>query len=330
MIRQYKNKKIEKNLKISNILFTISICLTVVTVIVYLIIRLVTKTAESNYIEILFCLFAFLTPTAPMFFRDLGIETESHNDFSNTLWKIVVIHIEVYILVLFTIISGIVAAVDGNIDFFLEYAGYCGYFFIAHSFSYIGSYILIYNCVLIKREWKENPPAFYKKKCEEKERKHNETNYKQLIEKCGIKFFIKYYKQIKRLPLRDVAISENFSPSEREERLLAAKKIIDLNLSKYALSEILKTYGDILNSAEIEQAKTLLEEIKAEKVNTELEYKPWLRNKSNGDAANKPSAECEYRGYLSEYYANQHSGNSDKTQKGSNPATTQNKDTCDD
>ena len=158
----------------------------------------------------------------------------------------------------------------------------------------------------------------------------DERKYKSLIEKCGIKFFIKYYKQIKRLPLRDVAISENFSPSEREERLLAAKKIIDLNLSEYALSEILKTYGDILDSAEIEQAKTLLEEIKAEKVNTELEYKPWLRNKSNGDATNKPSAEGEYRGYMSEYDTNQHSGDSDKTQRQANPTSSQNKDTWDD
>ena len=127
---------------------------------------------------------------------------------------------------------------------------------------------MIWNIVLIKREWKKEPPKFLIYKLKEKEQKktmkindQNDKNYKSLIEKSGVKFFIKYYKQIKRLPLRDVAVSENYSSQEREERLLAAKKIIDLGLTEFALREIIAEYSDILDSAEIEQAKSLLSEL---------------------------------------------------------------------
>ena len=129
----------------------------------------------------------------------------------------------------------------------------CGYALPSHIFVYVGDIFLIWNIVLIKREWKKEPPKFLIDQ--------NDKNYKSLIEKSGVKFFIKYYKQIKRLPLRDVAVSENYSSQEREERLLAAKKIIDLGLTEFALREIIAEYSDILDSAEIEQAKSLLSEL---------------------------------------------------------------------
>lgn len=264
MIRQYKNKKIEKNLKITNILFVISICLSVLTVIVYLITRYVTKTAKAYDNDGYFYITALGTPLALMLFQDYGRETKRHNDFSNSLGKIIVVHIEVMYLIFVSLILGIIGAFESEqtFNYFAYYFGYC---FIAHSFSYVASYILIYNCVLIKREWKENPPHFAKKEYEEREQRHNETNYKALIEKCGIKFFIKYYKQIKRLPLRDVEVSENYSPTEREERLLAAKKIIDLNLVEFTLTEVIKSYSDILDETELSQAKLLLNELQANK-----------------------------------------------------------------
>ena len=85
--------------------------------------------------------------------------------------------------------------------------------------------------------------------------------YLALIEKCGIGFFIKYYRQISRLPLKDVDITESYSFAEREERLLAAKKIIDLGLSELALSEIIRAYDDILDKDLIDQARKILSEI---------------------------------------------------------------------
>lgn len=86
--------------------------------------------------------------------------------------------------------------------------------------------------------------------------------YLALIGKCGIGFFIKYYRQISRLPLADVAVTENYSSAEREERLLAAKKIIDSGLSELALTEIIRAYDDILDKAVIDRAKELLDEIR--------------------------------------------------------------------
>ncbi len=98
-----------------------------------------------------------------------------------------------------------------------------------------------------------------------KETKKSEQDVQQylaLIEKCGIKFFIKYYHQISRLPLIDVTITENYSSAERQERLLAAQKIINLGLSELALTEIIRAYNDILDKEIIEQAKALLVEIR--------------------------------------------------------------------
>ena len=89
-----------------------------------------------------------------------------------------------------------------------------------------------------------------------------EKQYKPLIEKCGARFFIKYYKQIKLLPLRDVNVSENYGSAEKDERLRAAKKIIDSNLSEFALNKILDTYSNILDDDEIKEAKKLLAELK--------------------------------------------------------------------
>ena len=124
----------------------------------------------------------------------------------------------------------------------------------------------------MKREWEANPPRLVQETIKEKQAeqqmaidKNNYDKYKDLIEKSGIKFFIKYYKQIKRLPLRDVTVTENYSSAEREERLIAAKQIIDLNLVEFSLNEILKSYSDILDEEEVAQAKSLLLELQTSK-----------------------------------------------------------------
>lgn len=97
---------------------------------------------------------------------------------------------------------------------------------------------------------------------ETKKYEQDRQQYLALIEKCGIRFFIKYYRQILHLPLKDVDVTENYSSAEREERLLAAKKIIDLGLSELALTEIIRAYNDILDKEVIEHAKVLLDEIR--------------------------------------------------------------------
>ena len=131
----------------------------------------------------------------------------------------------------------------------------CGYNFLAYLLLYIGDGFLIYMHILLKRQWKNNSSDFIKNQSMEKQ-------YKPLIEKCGARFFIKYYKQIKLLPLRDVKVSENYGSAEKDERLRAAKKIIDSNLSEFALNKILEMYSDILDDDEIKEAKKLLTELK--------------------------------------------------------------------
>lgn len=87
---------------------------------------------------------------------------------------------------------------------------------------------------------------------------------KTLLEECGMQFFIEYYPQIKRLPIRDIKVSEHYFP-EREARLTAAKKISDSGLTECALRYIIETYGDVFSSEVIGNAKTILNEIENEK-----------------------------------------------------------------
>ena len=149
-----------------------------------------------------------------------------------------------------------------------DLSAHIGCMLVAHIFLYIAAGFLRHVYKLIKQEWEKKPPVFYaqvrikegQKEAAQKA-EQDARQYQPLIEKCGIKFFIKYYRQIVRLPLRDVTVTENYSSQEREERLNAAKRIIDRGLSEFALTDILKKYGDILDASEVEQAQALLAEI---------------------------------------------------------------------
>ena len=77
---------------------------------------------------------------------------------------------------------------------------------------------MICNCVLIKREWENNPPDEIiqkKKKKEEKTQKLAEEkraqliasrneNAQKLLTQCGFRFFTKYYYQVKDLPFSNL------------------------------------------------------------------------------------------------------------------------------
>ena len=84
---------------------------------------------------------------------------------------------------------------------------------------------------------------------------------KELLEQCGMQFFIKYYPQLKRLPIPDITVSDHYFP-ERQVRLTAAKKIVDSGLTECALHYIVETYGDVLSSEVIDRAKSILNEIR--------------------------------------------------------------------
>lgn len=87
-----------------------------------------------------------------------------------------------------------------------------------------------------------------------------QTECKRLLEQCGLHFFIKYYSQIKRLPLRDISVEENYTSEEKNERLYAAKEIVEDNLTAYATNYILQNFSDVLE----EEETVILQKINAE------------------------------------------------------------------
>lgn len=259
MIRHYSNKRIYKILKVVKILSIIAIVLSLLGLSFDIIIIINRDYDIDLFRFLLFHFYSLSTPflqfsTSQRTYKrqSTSRQTELNNDFSNLISAIIISLIPVALFLWFTL--------SGNNELM----------YLPNILIYISDGFLINSCVLIKREWKKSPPAFVKDRQLKKELikqkrtlNYNQKRYQNLIEKCGIKFFIKYYKQIKRLPLRDVTVSENYSSIEREERLLAAKKIIDLGISEFTLTEILKTYSNILDEDEIAQAKSLLAEMQS-------------------------------------------------------------------
>lgn len=85
-----------------------------------------------------------------------------------------------------------------------------------------------------------------------------------LLEECGMQFFLEYYPQLKRLPIRDITLSDHYAP-ERDVRLPPAKKIVDMGLTECAVHYIIETFGDVFSSEVIDRAQSILDEIKNEK-----------------------------------------------------------------
>ena len=211
--------------------------------------------------------------------RKMIKETKWNNDFAGVL-TVIILSFAPYILLVFYIFLFLIAACFGASDVsnIVAWARSCGYMLPSHAFVYVADVFLIHSCVLIRREWADDPPEFVKRKLAEKTKRQeektqqkeetqtqrNETQCRALLQKCGMRFFIKYYRQIKALPLRDVIIAETYSPEEKDERLSAAKQIIDLNLTAVALNTIIDVYGVSLESGEIEQARELLTVVTSE------------------------------------------------------------------
>lgn len=282
MFRHYKDKRIYRNLKISLSTSIISFCVIFIILIYFLIARygmgyelnqiLFVRNIEEDNIALLFfslLLFPFgvVLGTRNMLkiYYSIFNEKKFNNDYANTLTEIIFSFMPLVLYIFLVAINP-----KSNYGACLSLVSEL------HMPIYVACGFLIQNCVLIKREWKENPPDFVRKeqaekeqqkaaKIDEQKQKKSEQDiqlYLALIEKCGIGFFIKYYRQISRLPLKDVNVTESYSSAEREERLLAAKKIINLGLSELALSEIIRAYNDILDKEVIDLAKELLAEIR--------------------------------------------------------------------
>lgn len=210
-------------------------------------------------------------------------ETYENNDLTNIKYQILN-------PLLFWLLNALCSAGIG-LSFGLSFGyglGYgLGYWFLSYVFLFIGNIFLSENKKIIKNAWLINPPQWLleeqKQKAEEKITEIEETKKKEqqkldeakkkeqqkLIEKCdnllktcGMKFFIKYCKQITSLPIRDVTITENYTQIERWQRLNAAKRIIDSNLTVMALTKTIDDYGNALSEDEVKKAKELIQEYK--------------------------------------------------------------------
>lgn len=148
--------------------------------------------------------------------------------------------------------------------FLIIFAKYVGSFIVAHLCSYL-TIIFYLRCNNIKKkELYSDLPIYIENKRSEmlgrqKEEKiaKDKVATQKLLEQCGIKFFIKYYNQIKMLPLRDVEVDENYAPIERTERLQAVKAIIDSGYFAIAKEYILQNYSEILSDNEIQQLQLI-------------------------------------------------------------------------
>lgn len=222
-----------------------------------------------------------ISQSAQKWAKKLSTESKHNNDFSKTFTYIIFNFIPVAVgamLILSVTIAAMAGTVGDIAGGVILVASHLGGMFLSHLFLVISGGLLIQNCVLIKREWKTDPPQFLieeqqnidkaRKNAEEQAQRQKDerdtATCKDLLEQCGMQFFIEYYPQLKRLPIPDITLSDHFS-GEREVRLPPAKKIIDSGLAECALHYIIETYGDIFSSEVIGRAQSILEEIKNEK-----------------------------------------------------------------
>ncbi len=305
MIRTYSDKRIYKYFKIALGLSVVSLFIAVVSIVAHAcatFLRVPKPSMDSTQIAeiVFFYLLMIMIPLVVLSCSAISLKPVKQNAdkaIKETKWRNDVIRLLFPIIFSFApymalggyFVGWIISLCFGHSDIssLAACARMCGYMLPSHVFAYFADVFLKNSGVLIQREWINDMPEFVKQKYaekikrrEEKEKRQverekqreemqtqrNETQCRALLQKCGMRFFIKYYRQIKTLPLRDVVLSETYSPEEKEERLSAAQKIINQNLSAVALETIIGEYGSSLESEEIEQAKELLTDIKPEDI----------------------------------------------------------------
>ncbi len=149
--------------------------------------------------------------------------------------------------------------------FAIIFGRYLGSYIGAHLCSYITIIFYALCCKEKKKELSKDLALYLvdeKKKMLEKQHiekiANDKTSTQQLLEQCGMKFFLKYYKTLLRLPVRDIEIDENYTSEEKTERLTAAKSLIEQGFSKYAAQHIVDNYADLLTNDEKVTANEIL------------------------------------------------------------------------
>ncbi|HCY52095.1 MAG TPA: hypothetical protein DHU65_05270 [Clostridiales bacterium] len=284
--KRYSNEEIYHNEKVSTVLSVISLSVAIIIMIMDFLCRAFvnekgTFKIDSEYVIILY-LISIGVPALNLLpcynLMDLDEETEGSNNlikkrvqiiFNSSPW----IAFALYWFVAFFIL---ITENENHLGLVPIMAEYLGRMSVSLGFVYVGNLFLIKNCTLIKEERAENPPKYIvernqriaeEQREEEEEKAHEKyleakAESENLITKCGIKFFIKYYYQLKNLPLADVTVIEDYTSEEKYRRLNAAKKIIDDGLTEITLTGIINKYSGIIDEFVIEQAKKILDSIK--------------------------------------------------------------------
>lgn len=290
---EFDNEDVYNNFHTMRIWVIISLIVQILLIICDVIIRKVTKSLSAN--EYLQCYINAIFLLIPISLLHITSSSSRNNRSRSSLTSITVnpniiyfptaitlcrflyfLFVELAILIIFLLTSLLAT----NYIFLFFFLNTLGRLFIPHIFIYIAAIILMHNCNIMNNEWKANLPKLAREnktrkakeikqqqEVEQQERKQQLKEeqiitYNHLIFKSGMRFFIKYYRQLERLPIRDVNVTENYSSAEKEERLTAAKQIIDENLSILAFESIISNYSDILEESELSMAKTILQELK--------------------------------------------------------------------
>ena len=280
--KRYSNEEIYHNEKVSTVLSVISLFIAIILMIIEVIYRVVGNEETAIEGAVILNLIRIGVPALNLLpcynLMDLDEETEGSNNlikkrvqiiFNSSPW----IAFALYWFVAFFIL---ITENENHLGLVPIMAEYLGRMSVSLGFVYVGNLFLIKNCTLIKEERAENPPKYIvernqriaEEQREEEEEKAREKYFEakseseNLITKCGIRFFIKYYYQLKNLPLADVTVIEDYTSEEKYRRLNAAKKIIDDGLTEITLTGIINKYSGIIDEFEIEQAKKILDSIK--------------------------------------------------------------------
>lgn len=261
--KRYSNEEIYHNEKVSTVLSVISLFIAIILMIIEVIYRVVGNEETAIEGAVILNLIRIGVPALNLLpcynLMDLDEETEGSNNLIKKRTQIIFNSLP--LILFFCLVPEYLAEI---------------LFFSSLSFVYTGNLYLIKNCTLIKEEIAENPPKYIVERnqriAEERREKEEEkarekyleakSESENLITKCGIKFFIKYYYQLKNLPLADVTVIEDYTSEEKYRRLNAAKKIIDDGLTEITLTGIINKYSGIIDEFEIEQAKKILDSIK--------------------------------------------------------------------
>lgn len=277
MIRDYTNNNIYRNLNIIYLLSVISLFLSILSFIPIIILNITDDFfQEIGLLNSFFmCFFLLIFPISVLrasqkagkktYGAYYHLESRSNNDFNEMLIMGISPLYSHFIYIIHLLLSIIFNRESDNV---YVWGIICATLFIPHLSLYISSIFAFVNCGLIKHEWESDPPKFYEELKKEKSQAKIEKIEKdiydklvKLVEKCGLKFLIKYYSKIKDTFTKDIEITEYYSEKEKEIRIKAVREILNLHVPKDVMIKFINKYSSSLTQEEIYQAIVMIEEI---------------------------------------------------------------------